>query len=1207
MPLQRTSKSFPFGGGIHEDAPQELIEPPGNLVVQNCRFNKQDSIEKALPINFFPGPTVTGQPTDISNDPSKPPFIFGDDKFLVAGGNEEFAYWNAKEEAWVNRSIPFDILGLDHKFTTKGAANASRFTWAPIGAISESGEKYVIVGYAVAFEAPTFNTVEHGSTVLQVYSAEGQLLAEQVYQGYTGPQLQPLNGSSGGGRAAALYCVYEDDGVIYYGYISISAAGVVTVPEGVGQLVSNTVSTVMNNQNADTTNKTFDNYYPEQLRMTHARSWKDKVTQLRYYQNYNDDSGGAFVYKDLSTMIIYAQATRGTTGTATGSPIALSLDDMLERHSFLDVHVYGAYIYVLLARCVVDKATFESQAYVRRIHRSTFAVSTALNLSGAAIDGVITRGSLVAKNATNDIAWAYSYVPGHPSDWGQPGVAGGAQAATKQGTALFSPDSYDVECTQYNTTLCSNLVWSDSTNDAYAVLEQFSEMTPGRYDADAIAADSGTITPTLSKAVTPTLCRFRNDEQVDWPGRVVPVGVFDAAQSKTNDYSCHELTIHLNNLYHYHSIKGLDAEDEDEYRYQQFWFGNRYLVAPEQNFVFVSQLSDEETSSYDADYSKRALAPGTGKMNLYVARPDGQFTSAQLQGGCLITGALPLWFDGNTLTEAMPLDQPEITFANCADGTGIYWTAYQVLDRDETPMVFQAVVGFYDSSGLMHRSAPSFPLYLGGLMLDSNTSVEVDLRVTIPMSTQIDSGLYFVEIYTGTVGNSLQLAASEPLPQTTFSSQDVRVRFKFAKTDLDGTVSDIPSASAFVYTTGSVLAADPWPACLAVAETSSRLFGITKGDAGIIVFTKLFEAGLAPEFNASLNISLGLGRKATAIANIDDKVIVFETDRINVLYGDGPDNTGANGYFSVEPIQSTVGCVSQDSIVSVPDGVIFFSGQTKTFHMVTRDLQVVEVGRPVTSLCSEAAVVSSVRDTEQHEAIFFMTDIGLTYPTGRDPTESDVNRPPRAIFGQPKVAYGALVYNYEYQKWSIRTGLAANTIWRKTCNYRGVPHGIANTFYVYNIARETDTMWSYSKLPKIETPWIKLNQLQNYGGVLGVTILGRYLSDWRENVSGRFEAGDLRVTIRYDYEGEDGREDVFIWRANVDLNETARHSLQIQCRPGRRKCQAIRLIIEEVATTKLESFEPTYSTGRGFQLLGADIEYGLKSFGVKQGPKSRRK
>jgi hypothetical protein len=416
----------------------------------------------------------------------------------------------------------------------------------------------------------------------------------------------------------------------------------------------------------------------------------------------------------------------------------------------------------------------------------------------------------------------------------------------------------------------------------------------------------------------------------------------------------------------------------------------------------------------------------------------------------------------------------------------------------------------------------------------------------------------------------------------------------------------------FVYTTENILASDPWPAFYDMAKTTRRLFGISALDRGTLFYSKIFQDGIAPEFSSALTITLGETRRLTAVAAIEDKILVFEKDQINVLYGTGPDNAGLNGEYTVEPIHTQVGTEDPRSVVLTEDGVMFYSRVTGEFHLVTRDLQVKEIGSPVQDI-SERSTFSfydSINYVAEHEARFFV-NLGPTlaeYPTP-DTGTGIPDAPPQGRYAR-QPGGGAnicLVYNYRYQKWTINTDNtpARFALANGAFEWDNRP-AFVNAFWVpYTLGDERGTEWATSEPMKVELPWLKLNQLQNYGRVYNITLLAKYMSEWKDNGSG-IEAGDLQVTLAYDYE-ENGTTHTYRFRANQDFNATGREILQLHIRPGRQKCQAVKVTIEEIPTTAIELSEPTYAPGRGFTLLGMDVEYGYKAHQVKSGNQRNRK
>jgi hypothetical protein len=184
-----------------------------------------------------------------------------------------------------------------------------------------------------------------------------------------------------------------------------------------------------------------------------------------------------------------------------------------------------------------------------------------------------------------------------------------------------------------------------------------------------------------------------------------------------------------------------------------------------------------------------------------------------------------------------------------------------------------------------------------------------------------------------------------------------------------------------------------------------------------------------------------------------------------------------------------------------------------------------------------------------------------------------------------------MVYNYEFRKWTVLTNAGDNEF-TKIALHDGKP-AMTDTDYHYHRLEDDTTDWHLSPLMKWETPWIKINQLQDFGRIYEMTILGKYLSNWFDAGTG-IQSGDLQVTVRYDYEGPNGTTDVKRFRANSDFDPANGQQLQFSIKPTRQKCQSIKLEIEEIATEGIEVFEPTYATGRGFELTSVDLHYGAK-------------
>jgi hypothetical protein len=548
----------------------------------------------------------------------------------------------------------------------------------------------------------------------------------------------------------------------------------------------------------------------------------------------------------------------------------------------------------------------------------------------------------------------------------------------------------------------------------------------------------------------------------------------------------------------------------------------------------------------------------------------------------------PTWYDGSTtLCSVQPIESPEVVgwddITPADKDMGSYGAYQDLVAANESAKVVNLVAGYYDDSGLIHRSAPSLDFYIGRTKASETDGTAIRVWFTPPLGLARGRN-YFVEIYEAWPGGVGQLAATRQLSSndgSTVQHIDWATNLSpYSTKDLD--VVDYRSAKT-IYTAGNVLAADPWPNFDLVVRSGRRLFAHSISDPATIFYSKTFESGVAPEFSASLAVSIG-NEKITAMGAIDDKVIIFSATGCWVMYGTGPDNTGANGDFFIEQMVFPVGCTDQQSIVTMQDGIAFYSSTTEEFHLFTRDLQLVDIGESVKTISENITdVVSSLVVPNDHELRWYCTrTVGDEYVA--DSATDSPAQPPRPFLENQAPAGSIFVYNYKYKKWSIIEDGSSRT--ERTVMIGCCVGELAADWDLY---KESTT--TFDKLCKWETPWIKVNQLQDFGRFYGLTVLGKYMSSWSGSP---LEAGDLQVTIRYDYEGALGTTDVHRIRANVDLDPADGDRLQFRLRPKRQKCQAIKLQIEEVATTAVELWEPTYTTGEGFVLTAVDVHYGAK-------------
>lgn len=263
------------------------------------------------------------------------------------------------------------------------------------------------------------------------------------------------------------------------------------------------------------------------------------------------------------------------------------------------------------------------------------------------------------------------------------------------------------------------------------------------------------------------------------------------------------------------------------------------------------------------------------------------------------------------------------------------------------------------------------------------------------------------------------------------------------------------------------------PAAEIITATKDRIFLAGFEDPNLVMYSKLRTWGRAASFNDSLQVQLDQdGGDITALAPIDDKVIVFKEQRVFAFFGDGPNNTGLQGDTFPPPqlITSDVGCTNQRSIVQMPLGLMFQS--SKGIYLLDRNLQLEYIGADVEEFNSQ--IITSATLMSDRNLVIFLCSSGKT-----------------------------LVYDYFFAQWSTftnHTGVEA-VIWKDSYIYAKDDGEVRQEILGYY-----KDINSSIKLT-METGWISFGNLQGYAKVRRAFLLGEYKSPHT-----------LRVKVGYNYE-----------------------------------------------------------------------------------------
>jgi hypothetical protein len=462
-------------------------------------------------------------------------------------------------------------------------------------------------------------------------------------------------------------------------------------------------------------------------------------------------------------------------------------------------------------------------------------------------------------------------------------------------------------------------------------------------------------------------------------------------------------------------------------------------------------------------------------------------------------GARPAVWDGITFQEASfhirPNDETTVLtdFAAGAMSAGTY--------------SYCATYEFQDSSGRRWQSAPSVP---STITLAAGRQAQV--QVQGDSFTQRDSpspsdNQHTIYIWRTEADGSIFYQVGRAANDVTGAL--VTFNDNVADTALIGREP--------LYTNGGELPKDPYPAHRLLARHQERLFMAGCEDPYRIVYTDVLEPGLGPAFRPGQELSVpqSMGQ-ITALASMDDKLIVFCEQGIWYFYGEGPNVLGEfNNYSFAQEVVSGMGVPlnSPGSVLVTPDGCWFRS--QFGMRLLGRNLQLARnaegqyAGAEV-DVVANAAVSSAVLLPEEHAVRFY-------------------------------VGAQAVQYDYQYGQWSYLTGQnAASTI-----THQGRSYILNSSGGLYLVGGLTQAGATF--LMGFSTAWIQLSDIAGFMRAYEIQLLGTAVNG--------LNAG---YTISYQRDYADGGGGTATYVNDPSGGpQMARHRLAIQ------KCASIQFTVVE--------------------------------------------
>lgn len=426
--------------------------------------------------------------------------------------------------------------------------------------------------------------------------------------------------------------------------------------------------------------------------------------------------------------------------------------------------------------------------------------------------------------------------------------------------------------------------------------------------------------------------------------------------------------------------------------------------------------------------------------------------STEIGSNLNLTGGFLTMYDGVT-----PVEQGFFVWPDSVEASGT--TGGSMSDQQ---YYYQVTYEWADNQGNVFRSAPSIPV---GINLTSGQSAVTlnipTLRLTYKVSVPVKIVIYR--------WSQAQQSYYQVTNLTAPILNDTSIDYvTYTDTLADASIL----GNALIYTTGGVLEDISPPATSNMCLFNNRLFLVDAEDRNLLWFSKqVIEAtpvemsDLLTLYIAPTTASQGSTGPITALAPMDDKLIIFKQNALGYINGIGPDNTGANSQYSdFVLINSVVGCTAQQSIVFMPQGLMFQSA--KGIWLLGRDLSTTYIGAPVETLTTGATVQSAVNVPGQTQ-VRFTLDTGIT-----------------------------LMYDYYFAQWGSFTDVPAvsSTIYQSLHTY------INDLGQVF---QETPGVYLDNTSPvlmSLTTSWITLAGIQGLERFYQMLLLGQYLTPFKLNV-----------------------------------------------------------------------------------------------------------
>ncbi len=354
------------------------------------------------------------------------------------------------------------------------------------------------------------------------------------------------------------------------------------------------------------------------------------------------------------------------------------------------------------------------------------------------------------------------------------------------------------------------------------------------------------------------------------------------------------------------------------------------------------------------------------------------------------------------------------------------------------------------------------------------------------------------------------------------------------------------------------------PAASIIVASAERVFlaGIA-GEPDTVCYSKQTPVGEIAAFHEQLAVAIPReGGRITALAFLNETLIVFRETAIYALVGDGFDNAGNGVNFVPRIVSLDVGAMSHEAVAVEPSGIVFQSRKGK--YRLNRGWALQYIGGAVKDYDDEEVLAVHVVES-QHQ---------IRWVTG-----SRV-----LVLDYAATSQGNPVG--QWSEWTLTNGVHA-CIWNGSWVFLSSSAGA--------LVQQADYGDLVTYGIDLETPWIKMNDLQGAGRVRRILILG-------EHLGGAYE---LRVRLARNYEvdedtGQPAWFDDIAWpRAGetVDAQYDVGSAFTAKIGPSIQRCTAIKIRITVGRYVTVEGNpDPQFQAPLvpAVKLTGIGLEVGIK-------------